>query len=297
MTPGSSSVICNMNELERAIMTSSCLDCASIPKVSEAGCIVDRPNGPVQIMHNGLQVKAGGYHGDWMAQIIRSLQGHHEPQEELVFHHILRYARHNSLIVELGAYWSYYSLWYLNEIPGSSAICIEPDPNNLRLGQYNASLNGLEDRIDFHNGCVGGESRERVELRCESDGQMHTLPCLDMAAVSRLANERTIEILHMDVQGAELPFIRSMVSAAEHKRLRFVIVSTHHSSISGSRTTHVDCRQSLLELGGVILAEHDVQQSYSGDGLIAASFFPEDRRIELPPMSLNKAHLSLFPEL
>ncbi|MBZ9744870.1 FkbM family methyltransferase [Mesorhizobium sp. CO1-1-7] len=286
-----------MNELERAIMTSSCLDCASIPKVWDAGRILDTANGPVQIMHNGLQMKAGGYHGDWMAQIIRALKGHHEPQEELVFHHILRYVRHNSLIVELGAFWSYYTLWYLNEIPSSSAICIEPDLNNLQLGQYNASLNGLEDRINFHNSCVGGESRESVELHWESDGQMHTLPCLDMVAVSRLANERTIEILHMDVQGAELPFIRSMAAAVEHKQLRFVIVSTHHSSISGSRTTHTDCRQALLELGAVILAEHDVQQSYSGDGLIAASFFPEDRRIELPPVSLNKAHFSLFPEL
>ncbi|ESX91350.1 hypothetical protein X756_04230 [Mesorhizobium sp. LSHC412B00] len=53
----------------------------------------------------------------------------------------------------------------------------------------------------------------------------------------------------------------------------------------------------MLDLGAIILAEHDVQQSYSGDGLIAASFFSEDRRIELPLVSLNNAHLSLFPEL
>jgi hypothetical protein len=117
-----------------------------------------------------------------------------------------------------------------------------------------------------------------------------------MGGVSRLTNGRTIEVLHLDVQGAELPFIRSMAPAVEQDKLRFVVVSTHHSSISGSRTTHADCREALLDLGAVILAEHDVQQSYSGDGLIAASFFPEDRRIDLPPVSLNKAALSLFPE-
>ncbi|TIO39380.1 MAG: FkbM family methyltransferase [Mesorhizobium sp.] len=122
------------------------------------------------------------------------------------------------------------------------------------------------------------------------------VPCLDMAGVSRLTNDRTIEVLHLDVQGAELPFIRSMAPAVERRSLRFVVVSTHHSSISGSRTTHADCREALLDFGAVILAEHDVQQSYSGDGLITASFFPEDRRIELPPVSLNKAALSLFPE-
>ncbi|MES0192038.1 FkbM family methyltransferase [Mesorhizobium sp. LSJC264A00] len=286
-----------MNGLERAIMTSSCMDCAGITKVQEAGRILDMPNGPVQIMHNGLRVKAGGYHGDWMAQVIRSLRGHHEPQEELVFHHILRYVRHNSLIVELGSFWCYYTLWYLQEIANSTAICLEPDPNNLQLGHDNAGLNRLESRIDFHLGCVGGESLESLELRCESDGQIRAVPCFDMEAVSKLANGRIIEMLHMDVQGAELPFIRSMSAAVGREQLRFVIVSTHHSSISGSQTTHADCRQALLDLGAIILAEHDVQQSYSGDGLIAASFFSEDRRIELPHVSLNNAHLSLFPEL
>lgn len=276
-------------------MTSSCADCAGIAKVREAGRIRDTPTGPIQVMHNGLRMKAGGYHGDWMAQIIRALRGHHEPQEELVFHHILRYVRHNSLIVELGSFWCYYTLWYLHEIANASAICIEPDPKNLQLGKNNASLNRLESRISFHNGCVGGESLEGLELRCESDGLVRTVPCFDMAAVSQLAN-RNIEILHMDVQGAELPFIRSMAAAVEGRQVRFVVVSTHHSSISGSRTTHADCRDALLDFGAVILAEHDVQQSYSGDGLIAASFFPEDRRIELPPVSLNKASLSLFPE-
>ncbi|TPN65744.1 FkbM family methyltransferase [Mesorhizobium sp. B1-1-1] len=286
-----------MNELERAIMTSSCVDCAGITKVQEAGRILNTPNGPVQIMHNGLRVKAGGYHGDWMAQIIRALRGHHEPQEELIFHHILRYVRHNSLIVELGAFWCYYTLWYLHEIANATAICIEPDPNNLQLGRDNAGLNGLESRISFHNACIGGERLESLDLRCESDGQIRAMPCFDMASVSKLANERTIELLHMDVQGVELPFIRSMAAAAESKQVRFVVVSTHHSCISGSRTTHADCREALLDFGAVILAEHDVQQSYSGDGLIAASFFSEDQRIELPPVSLNKPALSLFAEL
>jgi FkbM family methyltransferase len=285
-----------VNELERAIMTIGCDDCASIPKVPDAGRILDTVQGPIQIMHNGLKVKAGGYHGDWMAQIIRALQGHHEPQEELVFHHLLRFARHMSLIVELGSFWSYYSMWFLHEVPNSSAICIEPDPRSLLIGRYNAGLNQLDSRISFHQAWVGGEALGALELPCESDGQVRALPCLDMASIAALAGERVIEVLHMDVQGAELPFIRSMHGAVAQKRLRFVVVSTHHSSISGSRTTHTDCMEALLDLGAVILAEHDVQQSFSGDGLIIASFFPEDRRIEFPSMSLNKAHLSLFPD-
>lgn len=285
-----------MNALGRSIMTSSCKDCDGIPKVPDAGRILREPQGDVQVMHNGLKVKAGGYHGDWMAQVIRALRGHHEPQEELIFHHLLRYARHNSLMVELGAFWAYYSLWYLCEVPGSVAVCVEPDPNNLAVGEYNASLNRMDERISFHQAGVGGQSLDDLEIRCESDGEVRYVPCLDMAALTKLVGGRPIEVLHMDTQGAELPFIQSMRGIADSGEVRFVVASTHHALISGSKTTHSDCKSALLELGAAILAEHDVQQSFSGDGLLVASFFPEDRNIEMPAVSLNKPHLSLFPD-
>lgn len=285
-----------MNGLERAIMTISCQDCADIPKVGEAGRILQTSDGTVQLMHNGLKVKAGGYHGDWMAHIIRALRGHHEPQEELAFHHLLKYVRNGSLIVELGAFWSYYSLWFVQEIPGSSAVCIEPDPGNLAVGQHNARLNGMEPVVRFHQACVGGTFQDNVEILCESDGAVRSIPCFDMKAVSALAGGTPIEVLHMDVQGQELPFIQSMREAAGRRQVRFVVASTHHSSISGSMSTHEDCCDALIALGATILCQHSVQESYSGDGLIVASFYEEDRRISLPDISRNEPRLSLFPD-
>ncbi len=48
-----------------------------------------------------------------MAEIIRCLRGHHEPQEEAVFHQIVERLKHESpaapAIVELGSFWSYYA--------------------------------------------------------------------------------------------------------------------------------------------------------------------------------------------
>lgn len=75
----------------RIEMTVGCHDCASIPKVMNAGQIVTERGERVQVMHNGLKVLAGGYHGDWMAEIITRLRGHHEPQEEMVFHEVLKH--------------------------------------------------------------------------------------------------------------------------------------------------------------------------------------------------------------
>jgi hypothetical protein len=118
--------------------------------------------------------------------------------------------------------------------------------------------------------------------------------CLDMDAVLARVGGRPVEMLHMDVQGAELAFIRSMRRAVGERKLRFAVISTHHESISGSATTHEDCLGALQSLGATVLAEHDVFQSYSGDGLIVASFSPADRSIELPTISRNVRERSLF---
>lgn len=285
-----------MDNLSRSIMTIQCRDCDVIPKVDDAGQFVQIGTDTVQIMHNGLRVIAGGYHGDWMAHIIRGLRGHHEPQEELVFHSLLRYARHNSLFVELGAFWAYYSLWYLKEIPGSEAICIEPDPLHIETGRTNARLNGMSDRTQFHEAWIGGQAHPEIAMLCETTQEMRSLPMLDMSSIVDMANDRVVEFLHIDIQGAELSFINSMEQAISEGRIRFLLVSTHHRAISGSATTHEDCVVAIRRLGGHVLCEHDIQQSFSGDGLIAASFFPQDVRLNLPTISRNEAARSLFPE-
>jgi hypothetical protein len=115
-----------------------------------------------------------------------------------------------------------------------------------------------------------------------------------MKGVCDLAGDRVIELLHCDAQGIEYDLIRSMKEAIAAKRVRFLMLSTHHHTISGSRDTHEDCLALLKELGATIHAEHSLDESFSGDGLILASFFPEDRGLQFPAISRNVAERSLF---
>jgi methyltransferase FkbM-like protein len=285
-----------MRMTDRVAMTLACRDAEGVPKVRDAGRTMVGEGHPVQIMHNGLMVAEGAYHGDWMAQIISGLQGHHEPQEECVFHRLVGLARPRTTIVELASFWAYYTLWYLQSVPTSRALCIEPDPNHMAVGRRNAALNGATDRIRFIEAWAGGEFRASHSALCESTGELRTLPCLDMKAVIAALDDRPIELLHMDAQGAELGFLRSMQGAVEGGKVRFVMVSTHHASISGSLSTHADCLAALRALGAVVLLEFDVSQSFSGDGLIAASFREEDRSLEMPSITRNRREFSLFPE-
>lgn len=277
--------------LQRFMMTVSCHDADQIPKVADAGLLREIDGQSVQVMHEGTLVVAGAYCGDWMTDLIRSLRGHHEPQEELAFHHLLRYVRHKSIFVELGAWWGYYTNWHLRTIPLSKALCVEPDPNNLAVCKTNLRLNGNENRARLISACAGAAGvLTGIPGQAVNDGT----PLIDMSGILKLVNDQFIEVLHLDIQGAELPFLISMQHAVARQRVRFVVASTHHESISGSDTTHADCLDLLQSMGACILCEHSVSESYSGDGLIVASFLAADQAIELPPISRNRAANSLF---
>ena len=270
---------------ERVRMTSSCRDSDQIPKVPNAGQIIEMEGVSLQIMHEGSRVVAGGYYGEWMTELIRKLKGHHEPQEELLFHHLLKRIAPASLMVELGAFWSYYTTWFLGAIHGSQAICVEPDAGNLNYGKTNLALNGRKGL--FYQACIGENFLEECPFRQETNGEIVHIPQFDLSKILELAEGRKIELLHIDTQGAELPFLRSFSHAAWKQRIRFIVISTHHASISGSATTHRDCLVALLGLGASILAEHSVEESFSGDGLIFASFDSTDGQTPFPPISRN----------
>lgn len=66
-------------------MTLACADADDIPTVDSADETLEVDRQRVQVMHNAVLMVAGGYFGDWMAEIIRRLHGHHKPQEEKGF--------------------------------------------------------------------------------------------------------------------------------------------------------------------------------------------------------------------
>ena len=128
----------------RVMTTLSCGDCDYIPKVDGAGECFGEAGQRIQLMHNGIKVIDGGYYSaqdPWMTNIIRGLRGHHEPQEERAFYEMLKYVSEDAVMIELGAYWSYYSLWFLHSFPNRRAILVEPMTSRLKVGQRNFELN------------------------------------------------------------------------------------------------------------------------------------------------------------
>lgn len=280
---------------KRVEMTAGCRDCDAIPKVPDAGRVLKKSGTRVQVMHEGTLVTAGGYYGDWMTKIIRHLQGHHEPQEELLFHHLLKACAPGSLMIEVGAFWAYYTAWWLGAVPEAKAVCLEPDDNNRAIGERNLALNGRS--AIWISSIVGAAPSPSVRFHRESDGKLIEVPCHSIESLLDKLGRPKVEMLHIDCQGAEAGFLSSIHRAAEEGLLRFVFVSTHHESISGSRTTHGDCQRIIRDAGGLILSEHSVSESYSGDRLIVASFRKEDAALQLPSISRNSNGHAIFRSL
>jgi FkbM family methyltransferase len=280
-------------------MTLKCKDSDHIPRCSNAGKILKNSKGEnIQIMHNGIKVIAGGYYGKWMQDLILKCKGIHEPQEEAFFYELMKHISYDATMIEIGGYWSYYSIWFLKSYQNfliskfkkkKRSIIVEPEPLYLEIGKKNASLN--ECTIEFLNAFAGSNYSRSEEFIAEKSGRL----LIPKVSVSYLLEEYSInylDILHIDCQGAELDILKSCHELV--KKIGWIFVSTHSHHISGDFLTHQKCLNFLSEIGANIIVEHDVHESYSGDGFICAKFGEIPKKWKQPTLSYNRYSSSLF---
>jgi FkbM family methyltransferase len=226
-------------ERRRIELTVAAEDTRSVPKVPGAGEIVQHEDGPVQVMHNGVLIHEGCYHGPWMTEVIRRLRGHHEPQEEAAFHAVVERLATDTpapVMVELGSFWAYYALWTKRALPNATCFLVEPDPFNLEVGRRNFALNGSEGR--FIQGAIGLPDGGVAPLASESDGVLRDTPLITLDGLMEREGLARVDLLLSDVQGAEVDLLAGAARALAERRVRFWVVSTHHHRITGDPLTH-----------------------------------------------------------
>lgn len=283
----------SIDNVARALMTASCRDADSLPRVPGAGDVIVEPSGRrVQIMHNGVRIVAGGYYGEWTTQIIRDLRGVHEPQEEVVFDSLLGRLSPNATMVEVGAYWSYYTLWFLSQFPESRrGIAVEPEPQNLSVGENNAILNDL--RVEYLQAFISEHDVTQAMFDTERSGTLR-VDGLSIATIFERAGVDRADLILCDAQGGEIALLRGLGDLVRARRVGIVVLSTHSHHITGDPLTHQRALRLIDNLGGKVRIEHDVQESFSGDGLIVADFDDSLDGWEPPRISRNRYSESLF---
>lgn len=225
-----------------------CPDNEKIPRHPNAGKIT----GSVITMHNGILVRALSYYGSGILHLLIQNRGVHEPQEERAFAEILRYIEPESTILELGAYWGFYSLWFSKEIPQAQCYLVEPDPRNIEAGKQNFRLNN--EHADFTVAAVGNLASTGLKQS----------KIISVDQFSKHKGIDHIHILHSDIQGAEESMLKGAKEKLAAKKIDFLFISTH----GGNR--HAACSDFLRNIGYQILCEASPSESYSHDGLIVA---------------------------
>ncbi|MGH2874317.1 MAG: FkbM family methyltransferase [Solirubrobacteraceae bacterium] len=232
-----------------------------------------------------------------MTEVIRLLRGHHEPQEELAFHNLVGRLEADTVeptMVELGSFWGYYSMWLKRAIPSTRLILVEPDAAHLAVGSENLALNQME-AVCLH-AAIGETHDATVQLTWESDGEAHATRQVSIDGLMDELGLERIDLLLCDVQGAETAALLGASRALAERRVRFLVISTHHHSISGEPLTHQRCMTILRDASAHVIAEHSVAESCSGDGLIVASLDPRDVNMRVE-VTIVRPRDSLFGEL
>jgi hypothetical protein len=226
----------------------ACPDNSRLKRVPDAGRIV----GGCQIMHNGLRVLTDGYYGHRVTRMLKLNRGCHEPQEEVVFDAILPCLPPGAVMIEVGAYWAFYSMWMQKVVKGGRSLLIEPSAGSLEVGRANFKLNGFTG--DFTHAYVG----EKPGL--DKDGT----PVVSIGSFVEQHRLARIHLLHADIQGAEMDMLRGTDSLLRSQRIDYLFISTH------SEPLHDECALFLQDRRYRVLVSISLQESYCWDGVLVA---------------------------
>ncbi|MCT2533591.1 FkbM family methyltransferase [SAR92 clade bacterium H231] len=200
------------------------------------------------ILHNGNSVAISGanaYYGSF-SDILIINRGVHEPLEEYCFQMLLNKMKTDSpKMIELGAYWSHYSMWLSKEKLSAECIMVEPDAKNLEAGKRNFRKNGYE-----------GEFIQKIV----GEGGFKVDDFLDERSMKKL------EILHSDIQGFEVDMLDGARQSLEAKKIDYLFISTHSDELHNEVLSKLEAADYLVEISSGF-SEHTT----SSDGFIFAS--------------------------
>ena len=260
----------NKSELYRISETVSGKDSEIIPKVDNAGSIYfdKQYNKFIQIMHNGLKVFTDSHYGTFNVEIIRQLRGHHEPQEEVIFYEILKKIKDNGVMIELGSFWGYYSMWFKSQIKDPINLLVEP--MYIDEGIQNFKINNLKG-AKFIKACVGEKYIKDFEFKQIDDRDANnvkerivSIPQVTLDTLIVDNHLEYVDIVHVDIQGYEIDMMKGAKESLKNMNIGYFFISTHSPLI------HLKVKDILKIYGYKLINDFSPRESYTSDGCIVA---------------------------
>ncbi len=237
-------------------------DNTDIPRVAAAGML----SHDQLVMHNGIVIDPLSYYNFPLLKMLIDNKGVHEPQEEKIFQEVLKSIdpQGKKTMLELGAYWSFYSMWFQKVFSNTNCYLVEPDRRNLFYGKHNLRLNQAKGTF-VHAGIGKEVDRKNNIITVDAICQQHQIEFLD--------------ILHSDIQGYELDMLHGSEQTLSAKKVGYVFISTHSNEL------HYDCHELMRDkYGFTTVASADLDETYSWDGILVMKA-PSYKGIEKVPIS------------
>lgn len=217
-----------------------------ISRVPEAGFI----NSDMEVvLHNGISVPLQGplaYSGE-LSEILVTNRGVHEPLEEFCFQELLKVVKglpNELTMIELGAWWGHYSLWFSKEVKSPRCILVEPNEIHMDAGKRNFAKYGFKG--EFINALVS-EEEFSVDGFIRADGN------------------KGIFLLHCDIDGPELDMLRNCRESLAGEKIDYLMIATHGNEL------HAECLKEITDQNYLIEVESEpARHSTSCDGFIFA---------------------------
>jgi hypothetical protein len=231
--------------LERIRKVKLSSDNLKIHSVTDAGKLKDGK----LTMHNGLVIDPLSYYGAPVMRMLMENRAIHEPQEEFVFQEVLKHMSEKAVMLELGCYWGFYSMWFGSKIRNGKNFLID-NQDGISRAKANFALNKLNGT--FMTGYIG------------KDNSNSSVPITNVDRICKDQGIKFLDILHSDIQGFELEMLETTSEMISNRAIGFIFISTH------SQELHYSCIDFLVDKGYLIICHADLEDSFSEDGLIVA---------------------------
>lgn len=235
-------------------------DNKDIPRHEHAGKLIDQK----LFMHNGIPVDPLSYYNYPMLKMLIDNKGVHEPQEEKVFQEVIQSLpqQGEKTMLELGAYWSFYSIWFKKLFPQAQSFMVEPNRRNLMYGKRNAKLNQVNGTF-VHAGIGKANDLKANVTTVDTICDQYDIKFLD--------------ILHSDIQGFELDMLHGAKKMFDQKAVGYIFVSTHSNEL------HHQCKAFLDLYDFELVASANLDESYSWDGILVmkATDYPGINQVDI----------------
>ena len=186
--------------------------------------------------------------------------GRYEPQETQL---ALRILQPGMTVVDVGANWGYFTLACAHAVgPLGRVLALEPHPRLAAMLAENVRANGLSQVEAVTLAAGSGPGRRGFVAFDEGGGNWglsraaQPAEAADFesasAALDALADERgwgRIDLLKMDIEGAEADAIAGMAAGLSLGRYRFVLLECHPEQIAASGSTLEACLSAFERAG------------------------------------------------